>query len=305
MAQIKSIEQLLHFMKREIQLSRYDANFIENIANLKQVTTNQVVLFHDLLDKYRRQFAKHELYPETLVNLPWNVTVVESSPKFTHGHVEIVDNTIFFKCPFNRKFITSFRQDPNNRFVFDNVERRYHAPYSNYSLKILLDAASKHFDNIHYCNVTQKLLDDIKPYTDVKYWNPTLVNINDRLYIVAMNNALYDALGDIELNTEWATLNKLASYGIDIDSSLYDSNDIFANIAANHELDIEISDIDLLVWALSDLGCDMVYIRGSSFLNPVKKKLVEELTRRKIKYTETTRDPNTYNFPVYRTTQGC
>ena len=59
MAQIKSIEQLLHFMKREIQLSRYDANFIENIANLKQVTTNQVVLFHDLLDKYRRQFAKH------------------------------------------------------------------------------------------------------------------------------------------------------------------------------------------------------------------------------------------------------
>ena len=114
-----------------------------------------------------------------------------------------------------------------------------------------------------------------------------------------MNNALYDALGDIELNTEWATLNKLASYGIDIDSSLYDSNDIFANIAANHELDIEISDIDLLVWALSDLGCDMVYIRGSSFLNPVKKKLVEELTRRKIKYTETTRDPNTYNFPVY------
>ena len=69
MVDLKSIEQLLHFMKSHIHLSRYDEKFIDNISLLTQVTTNQVILFHKLVYKYRRQFVKHELFVEKLVEL--------------------------------------------------------------------------------------------------------------------------------------------------------------------------------------------------------------------------------------------
>lgn len=288
MVELKSIEQLLYFMKNHIHLSRYDEKFIENISTINQVTTNQVVLLHSLISKYRRQFIKHDLYPEQLFDLPWNVKVVESSPKYTDGHIEITNDMIYFKCPFNRKFIDEFRKNYNNSFVFNNDTRRYEAPYNQYSLKILLSVASRFFNVVNLCPVTQKLLNDIKPYETVVYWQPTLLRLNERLYIVGMNSALNDALGNIELNTDLKTLAILASYGIVIDDSLYDKDKLSDYISANAILTAEQSNIKNVVAVLKELNCDMVYITGTGLLNVARKIVIEELIAENIPFSDLT-----------------
>jgi hypothetical protein len=298
MTDIKSIEQLLHFMSSHIHLSRYDEKFIENISTLTQVTTNQVILFHSLLDKYRRQFAKHELYPEHLVNLPWDVVVVDSSPKYTNGYLEIVNDMIYFKCPFNRKFIESFRKEPNNQFIFNKDNRRYEAQYNQYSLKILLKVASNYFKYIDMCPVTQELLSDVEQYNQAKYWQPTLVKLNNRLYIVAMNPSLNEALGDIELKDDLQTLSKIAGYGITIDESLYDKNNLTDNVSCNYEVSVEQRDIPELTQILKYLECDMVYVFNAGNLHQGKRLLVENLNKHNIGYYDSANHRKLINKPI-------
>ena len=221
MAEIQSIEQLLYFMKGHIHLSRYDEKFIDNIATLTTVTTNQVVLFHTLIHKYQRQFAKHEMFVDKLVNLPWNVNVVESSPQYTEGYLSIIDDYIYFRCPFNRNFIDEFRKLSLNSFTWDKQKRQYHAPYNIYSLKILLDTAYKFFPSIHFCEVSQKMIDEVKIYEDAIYWQPTLVRRNGNLYILASNSALDDALGDTVLVDNVDTYHKLSRYGVSIGPDIH------------------------------------------------------------------------------------
>lgn len=302
MVEIKSIEQLLYFMKGHIHLSRYDEKFIENISTLNTVTTNQVVLLHNLIGKYQRQLAKHELFSEKLVDLPWNITVVESSPKYTNGHLSIENGMIYFKCPFSRKFIDEFRKEPYNQFIFNKDHRRYEAPYNQYSLKILLKVANNYFNSINLCPVAEKLLENLRTYHGAKYWSPTLVNLNNRLYLVGMNSSLNDALGDIELNTDLQTLSKLVSYGITIDECLYNKEILSEYICANYFATVEISVMKDVVDTLHDLKCDMVYLSGAGSLNINKRTVVEMLTAKNIPYIDTNVavDSNTssYNFPV-------
>lgn len=300
MTKPQTIEHLLHFMKSHISLSRYDEKFIESISLLTQVTTNQVILFHTLLEKYSRQFAKHEINVEDLYDLQWNVKIVESIPKYTNGHVTIENDTIYFRCPFNRSFIDTFRKEANNKFLFNKETRQYEAPYNQYSLKILINNAAKFFNDLNLCPETTRLLGNIHYYADAKYWNPRLVKLNDRLYIIGMNSALNDALGDFELNTDPDTLATIASYGIEVDSSLYE--DSFTNrVKASSHLKVEQAQLKELIDVLQELDCDMVYITGAGLLNLAKKKLIELLDDVGMPYTDLNNamPPQTkFNFPV-------
>ena len=286
MVELKSIEQLLYFMKGHIHLSRYDEKFIDNISTLTTVTTNQVVLFHRLVFKYSRQFAKHELYVEKLVDLPWNVTVVESSPHYTDGHLSIKDNQIYFRCPFNRSFIDEFRKVPLNKFLWNKDKRYYEAPYNIYSLKILLNTAHKFFENIHCCEVSTELLDEVKTYENVVYWQPTLVKRNDNLYIVATNSTLDEALGDLKLAEDAKTLVTLSKYGISIGPEFH-LDDPKLKFMSESITTIEQSDMLNLVAWLKEIECDMVVLSGSTSVNVAKRKLIEHLTDAGLEYLDT------------------
>lgn len=285
MVELKSIDQLLYFMKGHIHLSRYDEKFIDNISTLSTVTTNQVILLHRLVFKYRRQFIKHELFVEKLVELPWNVTVVESSPQYTDGHVSIVNGMIYFRCPFNRSFIDDFRKVPLNTFVWDKQKRQYETAYNVYSLKILLNVANKFFPNIHVCDITQSLLDEIEPFESVLYWQPTLVERNGNLFIVACNSALDEALGDIKLSADIDTYTKVSTYGINVGSEFYENDERLEFICKYNPV-VEQSNLQKLVTWLKDINCDMVYISGVSSINITKKKLIECLQAGEVPFIE-------------------
>lgn len=310
MVELKTAEHVIHFMNNgTISLSRYDEKFISSLSTISRVTTNQVELFYKLIYKYARQLAKHNLEPETLINLPWGMPVVESVPEYTHGHIAIVDNEITFKCPFNRTFINEFRKQEFNTFVWNSQRRLYESKFSLHSLKLLLDIGSKYFKDVHYCPVTTDIIESLYPYSSATCWDPTLMNINGNLMIVSTNPIIDDLIKDITLNCEPATLANIASYGIDIDESVH-QNDDFLKFASSLETTVEVNDaLNIIPW-LKELGCDAVYFSGTSTINPVKSELIKNLMLHGIEYHDVGNfnkapKPNKYNFPVlfrFRTT---
>jgi hypothetical protein len=299
MVELKSIEQVLHFMKSHIHLSRYDEKFIDNISTLVKVTTNQVVLLHKLFFKYQRQFVKHELYVEKLVDLPWHgITVIESSPQYTNGHVTISQDTIYFKCPFNRNFIDEFRKIPLNSFVWSKEKRQYEAPYNIHSLKILVNTASRFFESVHFCEIAQKLIDEVHQYKDVKYWQPTLVKRNKNLYIAASNQYLESALGDLKLTEDESTLVTLTKYGVTISPEFCETDKL--KFMYDPIVEVEQSKLQEWIGWLKLMNCDMVYLSNVGSISLSKKKTIEVLEDFSIPYTDLSHavPSGKYNFPV-------
>lgn len=181
MVEVKTIEQLLYFIKGNISLSRYDDRFIDNLMGLKEVTTNQAQLFDRILHKYRRQLAKSNILIENVENLPWGVKLIESTPEFTAGYLFIENDTIKFRCPFNRNFINKFRGVEMNNFVWNKTEKYYETAYSIHQLKILLGVAQAFFPNLAMCDTTTRLLEPLLEYAHIKHWTPTLVRVNGNL----------------------------------------------------------------------------------------------------------------------------
>jgi len=304
MVELKTAEHIIHFMKSGvISLSRYDDRFISNLQILKQVTTNQVELFYKLIYKYRRQLSKHGFDADNLIQLPWTMPVVESTEAYTDGHVEIVNNTITFKCPYNRSFIDAFRKQPMNMFQWNRENRQYESKFGTHALKILLETASTVYKKVHCCETTVKIVDSLKQYGGVKYWKPTLLRVNGNLMIVATNQYIDEAITDIPLNDDPFTLSRLAFYGITIDPSLHDNSDRMKFISSMHST-LEMTDVINIVPWLKEIGCDCVYMSGPSVISHSKQQLTALLAEEKIKYFDTvnqfSRTPSTaqYEFPV-------
>ena len=302
MVELKTAEHIVHFMKQNINLSRFDERFIDSLQHLTQVTTNQVELFYKIIYKYRRQFVKHEMDIDKLLYLPWTIKVIESSPTYTDGHISIEDGNIIFKCPYNKNFINEFRKQPHNSFTWDKERRLYSTKFSTYQLKLLVNSSTKFFKT-HYCHVTTELLEQLKPYEGAKYWQPTLCRINGNLYIVAMNTLLDEVLGDMVLNTEPVTLATLTRYGITIDESVYDTNDNKQKFMANMFCKVEFTDVLNIVPWLKELNCDCVYFSTHPVVYAETiNQLVHEFDKEKIyfQYDDFLKDKNAseYNFPV-------
>lgn len=265
MVELKTIEQLLYFIKGNISLSRYDSRFIDNIMALNDVTTNQVQLFDKILHKYRRQLAKYELSIEKLSELPWNVTIIESVPEYTDGYVFIEDNQIKFRCPYNRSFLTKFRSTDANVFVWNKEKKMYEGAYGVYNLKLIFDTTANFFPNLKYCDKVKSLIEPLVEYSNIKHWTPTLVKVNGHLMISATNEYLNDALADLELNTNPDTLSTLALHGVEIDPSVnevYDDPKLL--FASEFDPIIELRDIEKIIPWLKELGCDLILLSGGT-----------------------------------------
>ena len=283
MVELKSIEQLLYFMKSNINLSRYDLRFIDNLQGLQQVTTNQVKLFHKIVLKHSKQFLKHDLYVNNLVNLPWNITVIESSKQFTDAYISVIGDNIIFKCPYNKNFIAEFRNLEINKFNWVKEKKEYHSIYGQHELKILINTAIKHFQVVNFCPTTKKLMDDMEKYSDVKYWEPTLVRVNGNLFIAAINEFVYDAIKDIKLDVDHVTMSRINNCGVHIDRSLHKgtNKDIFFT---NYFSTAEYSDIETIVSYIKELGCKTVVFHGLTIVNSSKQQLLNCLKRNNIEY---------------------
>lgn len=229
-------EQLCQYLiSGHIHLSKKDYGFFSNVKNIivdkSCITTNQNLLFNKLLKKYQRQITKQNLDVDKLIELGWNVSVLDSREEFLTAYVELLDKKVIIKTPYNKTFINDLRKTRNNNFVWNKQERRYEAPISTYQLKIALQLVSKNFTLTKYCDKILQELSLIKNYEGAKYWQPTLVKIHGNLYILCASEALMNNIQHIELTDDPLTFFELSQYGIDIHQDLV--RDEFSKFASN------------------------------------------------------------------------
>ena len=284
---MKNAEEVLDFLLSSISLGSYDRRFLSNlqmtnVLSRTPITSNQADLFKKVIRTYTRQIFKYGFVAEELRELPWSLKIIQSSEEYTKVQLKIQNGELILRTPYNSAFIKDYRNnkatlswDPNNKY--------YDGKFGITVLKHTLDVVRKYYKEIVCCNEVTKILNEIDLYADCKYWNPTLIRINTRLYIVACNDALYDAIADIELKTDLPTLARLVGYGIHVDMSLANEviesmgNDQSArdavNFAINKDCILEITQLDQLKSRLESIECDHVTVTNRYTGSPAKEQI--------------------------------
>lgn len=260
---MKNKEQLLYFfLQGKISLSQYDYKFMANLQSMIQnnmrVTSNQAELFTKLISKYAKQLTKQGLIKEELKSLSWKTMIVESTPEYTGAVVSLIEEDINIRVPFNKTFISEFRNIHHNTFDWSKETKSYSAPFSTNALKIAYTALPKFFPTVRYDDELQAIITELQQYEGL-VWNPTLMQVNRNLVVAAVNPVLAEVLAGIELQADPRTFFNLSLKGITIDPSLYE-NDPKKKFAANRVYEVEITEVENVIGWMKNIGCENVLI---------------------------------------------
>jgi hypothetical protein len=110
-------------------------------------------------------------------------------------------------------------------------------------------------------------------------WEPTLVNINNNYYIIAINEPIGNRISNIELNTDPKTLFKLSKLGIKTHKDLIDSK--IKKFASEFITETEIDETEIAVWlkeldvkqVLLGKGVHTAYLKTKQLFVPLIKNL--------------------------------
>jgi hypothetical protein len=256
-------EHLLYFfLGGKISLSQYDYKFMANlqtmIQNKSRVTSNQATLFDNLISKYKKQLTKNGFDKDILKALPWKTDIVESTEEYTGAMVSLYGDDLVIKVPFNKPFISAFRQVKNNNFDWDKDSKVYRTSFNTVALKIATTELGKYFSTVRLDDNLSKLVNDISVY-DAEVYNPTLRVINGNPMIVAINRVLGELTQNMDLKIDSITLHKLSMMGINIDPSVYESNNKL-EFASKRVYEVEMDQVETVISWMKNLGCDNVIV---------------------------------------------
>jgi hypothetical protein len=258
-------EHLLYFfLNKPLRLHYSDKKFFNNLSNIindsNTITTGQSLLFDKLIEKYETQLKQTNLSLNQMVSLPWQAQVIETSKEHTSARLTLVNGILEIKVPMNNKFIRKFDDIKDNPFIWEKNKKAYVAPFNTHSLKVAHSALPKYFSQVVYCNQIKEIIDSVSHLSDSSLiWEPTLVNISNYYYVVAINEPLSTHIKNIELNNNPDTLFKLSKLGIKVHDNIID-NDL-QKFAAEFITDVDINQADasLVKW-LVDLEVKQVLL---------------------------------------------
>jgi hypothetical protein len=314
MNRLLNAEEVLDLMLNHVSLSRYDQKFfynlqVTNVLSRKPITSNQVALFKKVVKKYKTQLGKQQFDSEQLSELPWTLTVIQSSPEYTQAQFSIENGELILKCPYKASFVQEFRD--HSIMTWNREKRFYNTEFGLYKLKLAIGCVMKHYDTVMFCDTIRNIIDEISIHDENSCWDPTLVRCNDRLYIFNLNEPLARVIKDIELNTDLSTISLLVSYGIKISEHVinklkneYTLDEIKFAIHRNaiHEL----SDVEGLADKLKKIKCDYVIyaavlhssLDALNYDQQLKKHLNFPIDKVNNRNTDKFVEPNKYNMPV-------
>lgn len=273
-------EDLLNkFLTGNLSLSQIDYRFFNNlqiaINKGTGITTNQASLFDKLINKYSRQLRKNDIDIDKSLQLSWNTKILPSEREFTSARITVENNdTLVLKVPFNNKFIRAVNQNPNS-MKYNKERRAYTATFTTRNLKNMLDMVNKHFTSLQLSDEISNILADLKQY-EALFYDPTLVEINGRLVIVAVNQALGKHLENITIEKTSECLEKLLDYGIIIDKSVW-GDDEKLKFAGSRVYELNNSNLNKVVEYLTDLKYDGYVIPRSSDRLKISSSLVNQI----------------------------
>jgi hypothetical protein len=275
-------EQLLYFfLNGKVSLSQYDYKFMANlqtmIQNKSRVTSNQATLFDNLISKYKKQLTKNGFDKDILKSLPWKTEIVESTAEYTGAMVSLYGDDLVIKVPFNKPFISAFRQVKNNHFEWDKDSKIYRTSFNTVALKIANTELGKYFPTVRFDDNLNKLFNDISAY-EAEVYNPTLHVINGNLMIVAINSVLGELTQHMDLKIDSITLYKLSMMGINIDPSVYQS-DPRLEFASKRVYEIEMDQVEIVISWMKNLGCNNVIVGRGLRTHMSQDALYELITK--------------------------
>lgn len=271
-----------------VNLSTYDTRFMYNlqksIANNTPITSNQVELFDHLISKYKRQLASLGYDKNVLKTLPWSLRVINSDTKYTDANIFIENGMIYFRAPFNKGFLGAFRSSDNNNFKWNKNEKRFEAKYDTQSLRLIYDLAPKHYATVNHCPIVIELLNSLRQYDAVKYWDPTLVNVTGHLMIASSNESLDNALATVKLELLPRTLLLLSNLGVNIEPAILEDDErLLFSSTLKSEVDSKKLD-EALDW-LVELGCKRILFVGQPPSKQDRQVLFQKMSDRNLEYS--------------------
>jgi hypothetical protein len=260
---MKNKEQLLYFfLQGKISLSQYDYKFMANLQSMIQnnmrVTSNQADLFDKLISKYAKQLTKQGLVKEELKSLSWKTMIVESTPEYTGGVVSLIEEDINIRVPFNKTFISEFRNVRHNMFDWSKETKSYSAPFSTNALKIAYTVLPKFFSTVRYDDELQAIITELQQYEGM-IWNPTLMQVNGNLVVAAVNPVLAEIIGDMTLSLDSRTLFKLSCMGVNVDPAIIKTYPML-EFSASRVYEVEITEVEKVIGWMKNIGCENVLI---------------------------------------------
>jgi hypothetical protein len=212
--------------------------------------------------RYQRQIAKREMNSHDLIKLPWDSQPTESLPQYTQAYVSIDDDGIIVvHSPYKTAFVKEIRN--SNLATWHKETKEWTISYCEENLKHVVDIVVKHYDNVVLCDTTSKILETAHTYTENSCWNPTLVNCNGNLMIMASNEYLDEAIG--ELNNDLSTIVKVMSHGVELGPNVINEDHKFYNLVKTHTCQIDNSQIDYALEFLKEIKCELIVV-GDVFL---------------------------------------
>lgn len=142
----------------------------------------------------------------------------------------------------------------------------YISDFTTYNLKQGLVCVNKFYDDVSYDNTISTLLESVGQYKDIKFWNPTLVKTKNSFYIYSINESLFELIKNLELSDDPKTLVKLSQYGISIDDSVIQNNELL-KFASDFFTSLDIDNIKHLPDWLNMLDYDLVFLGSNIIYN--------------------------------------
>lgn len=249
-----------YLTKGYIHVSRQDYSFFINLFKLAEegkVTTGQNKLLDKLVDKYQKQLLKQGYDKDWLKSLHWHKELLETTDYYRNAHLSLVDKKLILKTPFSKSFITGLRAEKQNSFEWNKKYRQYESPAATIALKIILPLLYKNFDSVLLDKELQQITEELKQFEN-SIWNPTLVKINGTFFIIAANQQIAEQLNNYTLSDNPECVYHLSKLGINIHSSIGESEAL--NFAKAHMYEIDIDDIDSLISYLHSINEKFVYV---------------------------------------------
>lgn len=279
-------EHLLYYMmKGHVHLSKKDYGFFNNLTYIikdkNKVTSNQNKLFEKLIYKYQRQLRKLNVNIEKVLELNWDVEIVDSLEEYLVPKIFLEDDAICVRTPFNSKFIQSIKSAKDNTFIWDTERKIYRSKFYTHSLRLIVDLCDKFFDKVEYCDTLKEMLSPLFADKDT-IKAPILTVAEGKYYINNMNESLSDAVKDIELNDDPKTLYALSRYGISVSENIT-KNDPFLLFASQYVVKIDMDDLLKNPEYLTRLGVkDVCFAIGHVINNGADKELLTFLKQNNI-----------------------
>lgn len=262
-----NLDEVATWMLSNIRLSRYDDQFVNNITlyiiQHGRITSNQHALFKRVATKYVRQFNHYKINVNEIITLPWSVSIVESAPEHTSASIEIENDTIIFKSPYNKNFITAYRKKPIYSMLWHKDTRQYTLDYSPTVLRDLIYLSAEYYAVIRYCPIVMDIINKLSVYETVKYWTPTLTYTNKSYCIKAINTHLGEAIKDMPIDGSLKMIAMLVKHGVKIDDSVIEHlNETIdpekVKFASTFHVEFELKNLKVAIEWLKELGCDCV-----------------------------------------------